>query len=128
MNGKQESWGNFASFYWCFIQSFNKLAKPLTLMLKTTPTQLAQNSPLDMAEDAEVESGTSSTTRLAKNFLASKTWLRMVRLARGMVVMMKQSKDHLLRSWADLQDILPLYTPEKDEFSLIVLAMIEAFS
>ena len=36
-------------------------------MLKTTPTQSAENSPSDMADDAEVGSGTSSTTRSAKN-------------------------------------------------------------
>ena len=38
-------------------------------MLKTTPTRSAENSPssMDRAEDAEVGSGTSSTTRSAKN-------------------------------------------------------------
>ena len=36
-------------------------------MLKTTPNQSAKNSPSDMAEDAEVGSGTSFTTRSAKN-------------------------------------------------------------
>ena len=38
-------------------------------MLRTTPTKSAENSPLsiDGAEDAEVGSGTSSTTRSAEN-------------------------------------------------------------
>ena len=36
-------------------------------MLKTTPTQSAKTLPLDMAKDAKVESGMSSTTRLAEN-------------------------------------------------------------
>ena len=40
-------------------------------MLKTTPTRSAENSPSDMAEDAEVGSGTSSITRSAKNLSAS---------------------------------------------------------
>ena len=40
-------------------------------MLKTTPTRSAKNSPSDMAEDAEVGSGTSSITRSAKNSSAS---------------------------------------------------------
>ena len=40
-------------------------------MLKTTPTRSAKNSPSDMAEDAEVGSGTSSTTRSAENLSAS---------------------------------------------------------
>ena len=40
-------------------------------MLKTTLTQSAENSPSDMAEDAKVGSGTSSTTRSAKNSSAS---------------------------------------------------------
>ena len=62
----------FISFYQCFIQGFSK-AKPLTLTLKTTPTQSAKNSPssMDRAEDAEVGSGTSSTTRSAENLPAS---------------------------------------------------------
>ena len=42
-------------------------------MLRTTLTQSAENSPssIDRAEDAEVGSGTSSTTRLAENSSAS---------------------------------------------------------
>ena len=36
-------------------------------MLKTTITRSAKDSPLDMAEDAEVGSGTSSTIWSAKN-------------------------------------------------------------
>ena len=40
-------------------------------MLKTTPSQSAENLPSDMAEDAEVGSGTSSTIRSAKNLSAS---------------------------------------------------------
>ena len=49
-----------------------------------------------MAEDAEVGSGTSFTTRSAENSSASGTWLRMLRLvAMVMVVIMKRLKDHL---------------------------------
>ena len=40
-------------------------------MFKTAPTRLAKNSPSDMAEDAEVGSRTSSTTRSAENLSAS---------------------------------------------------------
>ena len=42
-------------------------------MLKTSPTQLAENSPLSMdgVKDAEVGNGTSSITRSAKNSSAS---------------------------------------------------------
>ena len=36
-------------------------------MLKTTSNRSAKNSPSDMAENTEVESGTSSTTRSDKN-------------------------------------------------------------
>ena len=36
-------------------------------MLKTTPTRSTENLPLDIAKDAKVRSGTSSTTRLAEN-------------------------------------------------------------
>ena len=49
-----------------------------------------------MAEDAEVGSRTSSTTRSAKNLSALGTWLRMLRLvAMVMVVIIKWLKDHL---------------------------------
>ena len=42
--------------------------------------------------------------------------------------MMKRSKDYPPKSRADLQGILPPYALEKDEFPLIVLAVIEALS
>ena len=47
---------DFANFYRGFIQNFNKIAGPLTLMLRASPTQSAKNLSLlvDMAEDAEV--------------------------------------------------------------------------
>ena len=63
----------FISFYRRFIQDLSKLAGPLTSILRTISTRLAENSPLSMdrAEDAEVGSGTSSTTRSAKNLSAS---------------------------------------------------------
>ena len=65
-------------------------------MLKTTITRLAKNSLSDMVEEGEVGSGTSSTTRSAKNLLASGPWLKMLRLvAIVRVVIIKQSKDHL---------------------------------
>ena len=42
---------------------------------------------------------------------------------------MKRLKNHLfLRNQMYLQSILPPYTPKKDEFFLIVLAIIEALS
>ena len=64
---------DYASFYWRFIQGLNKLAKPLTLILKTASIRSAENLPLSIngAEDAEVGSGTSSTTRSAENSSAS---------------------------------------------------------
>ena len=58
-----------------------------------------------------------------------RTWLRMLKLmAMVMVVMIKWSKDHLLKDQANLQSILPPYTPKKDEFPLIVLVIVETFS
>ena len=47
---------------------------------------------------------------------------------RVIVVMIKWSKDYLSKSQADLQGILPSYALEKDEFLLIVLAIVEALS
>ena len=46
----------FANFYQRFIQNFNKIAGPLTSMLRASPTRSAKNSSLlvDMAEDTEV--------------------------------------------------------------------------
>ena len=46
----------FANFYWRFIQSFSKIGRPLTAMLRTSPTQSAKNLSLlvDIVEDAEV--------------------------------------------------------------------------
>ena len=59
----------FISFYRRFIQGLSKLAEPLTLMLRMSSIQSAKNSLLSMdgAEDAEVRSGMSSTTRSVKN-------------------------------------------------------------
>ena len=46
---------NFANFYWCFTQSFSKIARPLISMLKTSSiTQSAENPPLIMAEIDEI--------------------------------------------------------------------------
>ena len=59
INKRQENWGNFASFYWRFIQGFSK-AKSLTSMLKTTITRSAENLLLDMAEDAWVDGNDDS--------------------------------------------------------------------
>ena len=62
----------FHQFLSTFYPGLHKLAKPLTLILKTTTTQLVENMPLstNKAEDAEVGNGTSFTTRLAKNLSA----------------------------------------------------------
>ena len=62
----------YANFYQRFIQGLSKLAGPLTLMFRTTLSQSAENLPLSMngAEDAEVGSRTSSTTRLVENLSA----------------------------------------------------------
>ena len=111
-----------ASFYQGFIQGLNKLAEPLTSMLRTITAKSAKNLPLDMAEDAEFENRTSSKTRLADNSSASGTWLRMLRLVEMMrVVMMKWLKNHLFpRSLTYLRNILPPYALKKDEFPLIV--------
>ena len=70
------------------------------------------------------------TTRSIDKLLASKSGLRMLKLmAMVMVVMMKRSKNHLFsKSQTYLQSILLPYTLEKDEFFLIVLAMVEALS
>ena len=73
----------YASFYQCFIQGFNKLAKPLTSMLKTTLTQLAGNLPLDMAENVKVGSGISSITRSAENSSASMNMAKNAELGEG---------------------------------------------
>ena len=63
-----------------------------------------------MAEDAEVGSGTSSTTRLAENSSASVDMAEDAEVRSGVIgVMMKRSKDHLPRSRADLQGILSPY-------------------
>ena len=47
---------DFANFYWRFIQNFGKIVRLLTLMLRTSQTQLAKNSSLliDVAENAEI--------------------------------------------------------------------------
>ena len=84
----------------------------------------------DIAEDAKIRSGISFTNRSAKNLLALETWLKMLRLmAIVMVMIMKQSKDHLfLRRQTYLQGILPLYALEKDKFLLIVLAIVKIIS
>ena len=42
----------FANFYWRFIQGFNKIARPLISMLRTT--RLAKNLLFSMAKDAEI--------------------------------------------------------------------------
>ena len=87
MNERQENWGNFASFYRRFIQGFSKSAKPLTLILRTTPTRSAENSPSNMAEDAEVGESDGDDDETVK--------------------------DHLPRSRADLRGILPPYASQK---------------
>ena len=61
----------FASFCLRFIQGFSK-AKPLTLMLKTTITRSAKNSPLDMAEDAEIGEGDGGDNEMIKKSPLSK--------------------------------------------------------
>ena len=51
----------FANFYWHFIQGFNKIAGPLTLMLRTT--QSAQNLASLMTKDTEVGSISTGNCR-----------------------------------------------------------------
>ena len=80
-----------------------------------------------MAKNAEVRSGTSSIIRLAKNLLLGIAE-DVEDSAMVIMMIMKRSKNHFLTSQADLQSILPLYALKKDEFSLIVLAINEAFN
>ena len=92
---------DYTSFYQRFIQGLSKLAKPLISMLKMTSTQSVENSLLSMdgAEDAEIRSGISSTTRLAENSSPSGIWLNMLRLvAIVKMVMIKRLKDHFFPS------------------------------
>ena len=81
-----------------------------------------------MAEDAEVGSGTSSTTRSVKNLSASVDMARDAEVGEGNGGDNKTVKDHLPKSQADLQDILLHYALEKDKFPLIVFAMVKALS
>ena len=60
----------FASFYQRFIKDFNKLAKPLTLMVKTTAIWSAKNLLSDITEDVEISSKTTFTNKLGKNLSA----------------------------------------------------------
>ena len=107
-------------------------------MLRTTPTRSAENLPssMDRAEDAEVGSGTSSTTRSAKNLSTSMDMVEDAEVGEGDGGDDKTVEDHLFpRSQTYLWGILPPYAPtlilhrsRKDEFSLIVLTMVEALS
>ena len=76
---------------------------------------------MDGAEDAEVGSRTSSTTRLAKNLSASMDIAEDAKVGENDSGNNKMVKNHLFpKSQMDLQGILPLYIPKKDEFFLIV--------
>ena len=72
--------------------------------IKTSPTtRSAKNLPLDMAEDVEVDgNGDGDGDETVEKSPSKKS--------------------------ADLQGILSTHAPEKDKFSLIVLAIVEAFS
>ena len=99
-------------------------------MFKTSPTQSAENLPssIDGAEDAEVRSGTSSTTKLAKNSPSD--------MAEDVEVggngdggddkMVKKSP--LSKKPNKPAGYLISLHSRKDEFLLIVLAMVEALS
>ena len=80
-----------------------------------------------MAEDAEVGNKTSSTIKSVKNLLLDMAENTDVS-DKVIGVMIKQSKDYFPRSWTYLQGILLAYALKKDEFSLIVLAMVETLS
>ena len=65
----------FANFYQHFIQNFSKITRPLTSMLGTSPTQLAENLSLlvGMAKDAEVGvSGGNCEDKTGRKSLRSK--------------------------------------------------------
>ena len=99
-----------------FHLELEQISRTTHLDAQNNHNQISQElvSVKDIAEDAKFGSGTSSTTRSAENLSVSGTWLRMLRLVvMVMVMMMKWSKDHLSRSRADLQGILPPYAPQK---------------
>ena len=81
-----------------------------------------------MAEDAEVGSGKSSTTKSVENLPLDMIEDKLRLVTMMMVVIIKRSKNHPPRSQTDLQGILPPYTSEKGEFPLIVLAIVETLS
>ena len=76
----------FANFYWRFIQSFSKIAKPFTLMLQTSSINRSSKNLLlsiDVAESGEVcgggigdcEDGTIEKSLHSKNLNGVKDYL-----------------------------------------------------
>ena len=108
----------FCQFLSTFYPEFKRVSRTTHFNAQNDHNQISRElvSVRDMAKDAGVGSKTSSTTKSAKNWSASGTWLRMLRfVAMVMMVMMKWSKDHLFpRSQTDLQGILSPYALEKE--------------
>ena len=76
------------------------MAKNIQIRNKTSfKTRSAKNLPLNMAEDVKVDCGV-------------------------MEVIIKRLKNHFSRSQADLQSIISPYTPKKDKFLFIALAIL----
>ena len=121
----------FRQFLSTFHPGLKQVSRTTHLDAQNDHNQISQElaSVRDMAKNAQVGSGISSTTRSAKNLLASETWLRMLRLVTMVMVMMKRSNDYLPRSRTYQRGILPPYAPtliahlsQKDKFPLIVFS------
>ena len=90
-------------------------------MLRMTTTKSAENFLLDMAENTEVDSKTSSITRSAKNSSASENMAKDAKIDKGDSGDDETVKKLLFsKSQMYLWGILSPYALKKDEFLLIV--------
>ena len=116
-NWPEPSLSSFCQFLLTFYQFLLTFHLGLKYVSRTTYlnsrnnyNQISQElvSVRDMAEDTEVGSRTSSTTRSAKNSSVSRTWLMMLKLVVMInVLIMKRLKNYLFpRSQTYLQSIL----------------------
>ena len=68
---------NFAKFYWCFIQGFSKIVRPLTLMLKTSPILIVLQLLLDVADNNEIGGVEGSVNEInLSNLFTFKNFIR----------------------------------------------------
>ena len=82
-----------------------------------------------MVEDAKVGSGISSTIRSAENSSISVDMAENAEVGEGDVSDNKMvKKSPLFKKLSELTGYFIFYAPEKDEFTLIVLAIVEALS